>query len=273
MAGQGGDGKRSSPSRNKGGSSSASKSKSGSSPRRKQRSETTDPFRLPVDLKGNPVWSLRKVDVARDLPYFVEHVMVGGSEDLTRSIMEAGEMACCVAEAQILDKFASSSTPPNPTARPPKPEGQSDASSSAEPKGTEEGQSAGSSSSAKIVGCTLCNVESFFARPPAGGEDKQDQNPPPATLVKTGELMKVHVDPRLAALAEDVQKKLILATLKRMKTHGVATVSRTLPSGSPEIDLFLSMGFKLKSPNSKSERKELFVDLNTINPDPSKKID
>lgn len=78
------------------------------------------------------------------------------------------------------------------------------------------------------------------------------------------------VDPRMPE-SDDVQKKLLLGSLKKLKGANVNDTFVTIPKGAAALEeLFVSSGFEMSS--EEEGETTMYANLVGLSPDPQKKI-
>mmetsp|Transcript_6438 Transcript_6438/g.19506 ORF Transcript_6438/g.19506 Transcript_6438/m.19506 type:complete len:232 (+) Transcript_6438:138-833(+) len=200
------------------------------------------PLKVNTDMKGKPVWTLREANSSdaggiaalEDLPL---------DSQLIASMIQHSEGSALVAQVTL--------------------KGGSDTSAAAlaRPDDKAEQGSSSESSSNMIVGAVLPSVTGFVA-------DPNDQSDPP-TVKKQADIVALKVDSRMPE-HEDVRKKLLLGSLRKLKTAKVNDTYVSTRKGAPEASIFKESGFQ--DSKSDDDADILYANLVSLNPDPLKKI-
>ncbi|KAJ8901091.1 hypothetical protein NDN08_004951 [Rhodosorus marinus] len=126
-------------------------------------------------------------------------------------------------------------------------------------KGGEEGGDQAQLSNV-VVGAVVPNV-SKAATVPGGPADQK--------LTMSGDIALLTVDERMPE-KEDVEKKLLLGALRKLKLAQVSEAYVTIKKGSERKTVLESSGFAASS--EEDDEETLFANLVSLNPDPQKKI-
>jgi len=111
-----------------------------------------------------------------------------------------------------------------------------------------------------VVGAVLPNVSKDVTVPGGPADQK---------LKMTGDIALLTVDERMPE-KDDVEKKLLLGALRKMKLAQVPEAYVTIRKGSERKTVLESSGFAVTSEDDDEET--LFANLLSLNPDPQKKI-